>query len=191
MVENGLSEEAALAALTINAARILGQDQFTGTIEKGKLANLVITTDSLFKSESEVKQVFVDGYIFNYETNKKSKGNDEKATDITGTWSYNTETPQGSSTGEMTIKKESEGYSGTITFDNPAGGGTKTADMSGIKQSGTSFEFQFNVDVQGMALSVTVSGDFSEDNYQGKMSITDFGSFPFTATKPPDSNTNN
>src|SRR5690554_452918 len=191
MVENGLSEEAALAALTINAARILGQDQLAGTIEKGKLANLVITTDSLFKNESEVKQVFVDGYIFNYETNKKSKGNDEKATDITGTWSYNTETPQGSSTGEMTIKKESEGYSGTITFDNPAGGGTKTADMSGIKQSGTSFEFQFNVDVQGMALSVTVSGDFSEDNYQGKMSITDFGSFPFTATKTPDSNTNN
>jgi len=191
MVENGLSEEAALAALTINAAKILGQDHITGTIEKGKLANLVITTDSLFKSGAEVKQVFVDGYLFTYETNGNKKVGKEKTTDIAGSWNYNTETPQGSSSGEMIIKKGSEGFSGTITFDNPAGGGKKTADMLAIKQSGSTFEFQFTVDVQGTSLSVTVSGDFSVDDYKGKMTITDFGSFPFTATKSPDSTTNN
>src|SRR5690606_34226182 len=52
LIENGLSEEGALAALTTNAARILGMNQITGSIEKGNLANLVITTDSLFKKSA-------------------------------------------------------------------------------------------------------------------------------------------
>src|SRR5690606_41621301 len=39
MVEAGLNPESALAALTINAAQILGVDDRLGTIEKGKIAN--------------------------------------------------------------------------------------------------------------------------------------------------------
>ena len=189
LVEHGLSEEAALAALTMNPARMLGLEQIMGSIEKGKLANLVITTDSLFKKNAEIKHVFVDGYLFDYETNGKSK--DEKGSEkngVTGSWDYEAVTPQGSSSGVMTIKKQDGKYSGTITFDDPEGSGSKTADMSNIKVSGKSLEFQFNVDVQGMSISVTVSGDVSDSEYEGKLSIPDFGSFPFTASKSPDSN---
>lgn len=189
LVENGLSEEAALAALTVNPARMLGLEHLLGSIEKGKLANLVITTDSLFKKNAEIKQVFVDGYLFEYETNGKS--NEAAESDkqgITGSWNYEAVTPQGSSSGVMTIRKQDGKYSGTITFDDPEGSGSKSTDMTNIKVSGKSLEFQFNVDVQGMSISVAVSGDVSDNEYEGKLSIPDFGSFPFTASKSPDSN---
>ncbi len=42
LVESGLSPAAGLAAATINNARALGQEQQLGTIEPGKLADLVV-----------------------------------------------------------------------------------------------------------------------------------------------------
>lgn len=187
LVANGLSEEAALAALTVVPARLLGLERVLGTIEKGKLANLVITTDSLFKKDAEVKHVFVDGYLFEYKTNGKSKDKQSDANGIAGAWNYEAVTPQGSSSGLMSIQKEGDQYKGTVTFDDPEGGGKKSAEMSNIKVSGKSLEFRFNVDVQGMSISVTVSGEVSGNKYEGKLSIPDFGSFPFTASKSPDS----
>lgn len=187
LVANGLSEEAALAALTVVPARLLGLERVLGTIEKGKLANLVITTDAILKKDAEVKHVFVDGYLFEYETNGKSKDGQSDANGIAGAWNYEAVTPQGSSSGLMSIQNEGDQYKGTVTFDDPEGGGKKSAEMSNIKVSGNSLEFRFNVDVQGMSISVTVSGEVSGNKYEGKLSIPDFGSFPFTASKSPDS----
>src|SRR5262245_50545349 len=42
LVENGLKPEEALCAATANAARMLGREKEQGTIEAGKLADLVI-----------------------------------------------------------------------------------------------------------------------------------------------------
>ena len=42
LVEAGLKPEDALRAATINAARMLGQEQELGTVEAGKAADLVI-----------------------------------------------------------------------------------------------------------------------------------------------------
>jgi imidazolonepropionase-like amidohydrolase len=60
-VRAGLSADAAIRALTINAATIAGAADRTGSIEKGKIANLVITDGDLFGEKTIVKQVFVDG----------------------------------------------------------------------------------------------------------------------------------
>lgn len=190
LVESGLTEEGALAAMTVNPAKILGMDQLAGSVEEGKLANLVITTDSLFKKDADIKYVFVDGYLFEYETNGKSKTETSEVSGIVGSWEYSAETPEGSSSGVMTISKDEDGYQGTVTYDDPEGTGKKSAEMLGIKQSGNSLEFQFNVDVQGMSISVSVSGEFSGNEYKGKLSITDIGTFPFNATKTPGSNIN-
>lgn len=59
----GLSEEAALRALTINAAEILGVDERTGSLEKGKDADVIILSGHPLKVESHVEQVFVDGIL--------------------------------------------------------------------------------------------------------------------------------
>ena len=58
--EGGLSADAALAALTINAAKLAGADGRLGTIEKGKIANLVVSEGDIFDN-GRIRHVFVDG----------------------------------------------------------------------------------------------------------------------------------
>ena len=60
-VREGLPAEAALRALTINAAKIAGADARVGSIEKGKIANLVVTTGDLFDEAAQIRHVFIDG----------------------------------------------------------------------------------------------------------------------------------
>ena len=73
MIENGLPEDVALAALTTNAARALGLSRSMGTVEQGKMANLVVTSGPLFEEDSHIKFVFVDGHKFEYKNEEKEK----------------------------------------------------------------------------------------------------------------------
>jgi imidazolonepropionase-like amidohydrolase len=75
MVEAGLSEEAALAALTLNSARILGIDRTTGTLERGKAANIVVADGPLFAKDTGLRFVFVDGQVTELEVDEKKNGN--------------------------------------------------------------------------------------------------------------------
>jgi imidazolonepropionase-like amidohydrolase len=59
--EGGLAEDAALKALTINAARLAGAAERLGTIEKGKMANVIVTDGNLFDA-SRIRHVFVAGW---------------------------------------------------------------------------------------------------------------------------------
>src|SRR5207237_9490406 len=62
-IENGLSKDDALKALTINPAEILGVSDTVGSIEKGKIANLVVTSGDIFNigKGTQVKYLFIDG----------------------------------------------------------------------------------------------------------------------------------
>ena len=60
-VKAGLAEDAAIRALTINAATIAGVGDRLGSIEKGKAANLVVTDGNLFDEKTKITRVFVDG----------------------------------------------------------------------------------------------------------------------------------
>jgi imidazolonepropionase-like amidohydrolase len=63
-VAMGLSKDAAVRAFTLDAARILGVDDRLGSIEAGKLANLVVASGDLFEDGARVETVFVDGDRF-------------------------------------------------------------------------------------------------------------------------------
>ncbi len=60
-VAHGLTREKAEFALTLGAARILGIDERVGSIEVGKQADLIITTDTPLQTVSQVTHVFIDG----------------------------------------------------------------------------------------------------------------------------------
>ena len=60
-VKDGLADDAAVRALTINAARIAGAADRLGSIEKGKMANLVVADGDLFADRTKIKNVFIDG----------------------------------------------------------------------------------------------------------------------------------
>jgi len=59
----GLPMEKALRALTIDAARILGVDDRLGSIEEGKIANLLITTGNPVEYTSQVHTMFIRGEL--------------------------------------------------------------------------------------------------------------------------------
>jgi imidazolonepropionase-like amidohydrolase len=60
-VQNGLSRDAALKALTLQAATIAGAAGRVGSLEAGKMANLLITEGDLFDEKMTIKHVFVSG----------------------------------------------------------------------------------------------------------------------------------
>jgi len=63
-IDAGLSKDEALRAMTINAAKIFGLDDRIGTLEAGKIGNVMITDAEWFEDRARVKFVFVDGKKF-------------------------------------------------------------------------------------------------------------------------------
>nr|MBP8274281.1 amidohydrolase family protein [Acidobacteriota bacterium] len=57
----GLSPDAAIKAMTLDAARILGVDSQVGSIEPGKLANLVIIKGEAVEIRSQIQHVVIAG----------------------------------------------------------------------------------------------------------------------------------
>lgn len=188
LIKNGLSEKAALAALTTNPASILGISRIAGTIEKGKMANLVVSTDSIFSEDAQIKHVVVDGNIFDYEVKKKAakeetKSNGASGNPVEGVWEYTSETPAGSSGGEIVLKRENGVLGGTISYDDPAGSGKITSPIKNASINGKSLSFEFAVAAGGMSLNVTVTGEINGKSMEGSLSVPQMGSFPVKATR--------
>lgn len=73
-IERGLSEDAAVSALTSDAASILGIHASCGQIAPGHLANLTLLSAPLAEKDSEVKWVFVEGRAFDLGSKDKREG---------------------------------------------------------------------------------------------------------------------
>jgi imidazolonepropionase-like amidohydrolase len=71
VIAEGLPPEAALQALTIDAARILGVEKQLGSIAAGKAAHLVVTDGDFQDPATQVRYVFADGVRFEYEAKPK------------------------------------------------------------------------------------------------------------------------
>jgi len=60
-IDAGLTEAAAVRALTLSAAEIYGVADRVGSIEPGKIANLLIVKGSLFDENAKIQSVYIDG----------------------------------------------------------------------------------------------------------------------------------
>lgn len=58
----GMGKEEAWKAVTINAAEILGVADQLGSIEEGKMANLIVATEDPFETRAQIMHVFINGY---------------------------------------------------------------------------------------------------------------------------------
>lgn len=63
-IANGLTEKQALQSLTEVPASMLGIADRTGSLEQGKLANFLITSDNLFKSNNIIFENWIQGKRF-------------------------------------------------------------------------------------------------------------------------------
>ncbi|MEM7375234.1 MAG: amidohydrolase family protein [Bacteroidota bacterium] len=183
MIKHGLSEEAALAALTTNPAQMLGVSDVMGTVEVGKLANLVISNNSYFAEKSNVRYVFVEGVMHEIEAPKpKKKSGAAPTAQAVGKWNYTVETPQGSSSGLIIIKGEDGNYSGTIS--NEMMGADQ--ELSEVDVSGDELTFSFSFDNDGQTMSIQVTGTIEDTDMEGVMELGGFGEAPFEAQRTGD-----
>ena len=71
--EGGLAEDAALKALTVNAAKLAGAGDRLGTLEKGRMANVIVTEGNLFDTP-RIRYVFVAGWPVDIDLPAQNQG---------------------------------------------------------------------------------------------------------------------
>ena len=175
-VEAGLAPDAAVRALTLSPAEIFGVADRTGSIEKGKIANLVVTDGDLFAEKTKIKMIFVDGKRF--EIREPDRPKDSPKGDMTGKWKLKYTTPEGDEESTVDLTMSTDGtLSGTTTSTR----GTATI-ISGYA-SADKFTFTINMPIQGSATDVTFSGTFEKDTMKGTISVLSL-SIDFTGTRP-------
>jgi hypothetical protein len=178
MIEHGLSPDAALAALTTRPASLLGLDDRLGTVEPGKVANLVVTDGNYFEEDTKVQHVFVDGRLYDYATEAEEGEITGDVSAVVGTWSYTLKTPRGEVGGTLTITGDQSGLDGTL--ENPQG---EARSLEAISFDGTTLSFTVDSERGSTSVSVTVEGD----TFEGSVSIQS-QTLPITGerTSPPD-----
>jgi hypothetical protein len=164
MIEQGLPEETALAALTTRPAAALGLENRLGTVEEGKIANLVVTDGSYFDEDTKVRHVFVDGQFYDYSSNGEEGEISGDVSAVVGTWSYTLETPQGDFSGTLTLEGDQSGLSGT--FVGPQG---ESQDLSSVSFDGSTLSVTVSTPQGTLSLTVTVEGE----TFEGTASLGD------------------
>lgn len=99
-IDAGLSEKAALKALTETPAKVLNAYDLTGSLEKGKLANFIITDQPVFKSKAHILQNWIQG--------SKYEINETAGMPVSGTYILVIQPEQGSES-EFTLEVTSSG----------------------------------------------------------------------------------
>ena len=175
MIEQGLPEQTALAALTTRPAAQLGLNNRLGTVEEGKIANLIVTDGSYFDEDTSVQHVFVEGQLYDYSSDESDEGEvSGEVSAVLGTWSYTLETPQGDFSGELTIEGDQSGLDGT--FVGPQG---DEQSLQSVSFDGTTLSFTVDSPQGGsVSVSVTVEGE----TFNGSAS-TSGGSFPISGER--------
>jgi imidazolonepropionase-like amidohydrolase len=175
-IDAGLPADAALRALTLSAAEIYGVSDRMGSIDVGKIANLVVADGDLFDEKTKIKMVFVDGRRF--ETHEPEKPKDPPKGDISGKWKLAFATPEGAEEAVADLSMEKDGtLSGTVTSKRGTGS------ILGGYASGEKFSLVINIPVSGTPTDVTFSGTFDATSLKGSLSVPGF-STDFTGTKP-------
>lgn len=175
-IDAGLTPDAALRALTLTPAELFGVSDRLGSIDKGKIANLVVTDGELFNEKTKIKYVFVDGKRF--EIREPEKPKDPPKGDITGKWKLSYTTPEGAeeSTADLTMASDGA-ISGTLSSKR----GNATI-LSGYL-SGDHFTFVININIGQNFADVTFSGTYDGSSLKGNITVEGY-SIDFTGSKP-------
>ncbi|MGA2094719.1 MAG: amidohydrolase family protein [Candidatus Acidiferrum sp.] len=181
-IDAGLAPDAALRALTLSPAEIYGVADRLGSIESGKIANLVVADGDLFEEKTKIKLVFVDGR--RYEIHEPEKPKDPPKGNMTGKWKLSYTTPEGAEESTLDVEMAADGsLSGTTTSKR----GTTTI-ISGYL-SGDKFSYTINIPIEGNATDVVFSGTFDGTTLKGSIDVLGY-SIEFTGVKPTANSSN-
>ncbi len=193
-IEAGLAKDEALKALTLYPAQIFGVAEQLGSIEKGKIANLIVSSGDLFSKDNKIKFTFVDGKQFAVKTPEPSPPNGRPGggrganagtpptntggTNIAGGWVLKLNSPQGVFDSPLNIQQNGENIMGEI--GSPAG----NVPISNGKFSNNELSFSYSINFNGQQMTIATRGRIDGNNISGTMETMGI-SFDFSGTRKP------
>lgn len=176
-IANGLGADDALRATTLAPARIFGVDRQLGSLERGKIANVVISDRPIFERDAKVTRVFVDGSEVRLPAEEK-KTETTAASVIDGTWSISVAASEGSVAMQVTLRAADGNLTGTYSGDRGTG------EIRGGSIDGDAFEFSISTNAQNDAESTEwlFRGRVDGDSMTGTVA-TNLGTFTFSGSR--------
>lgn len=182
VIAAGLPRDVALEALTIRPAEIAGVAEQLGSIEVGKIANLVVADGEPLADSAKVRAVFVDGVRYEVvapAAGARGGGAGAAVAQIAGTWSVTVNWPQDAQSMTMMLTQQGTAFSGTMSNEM----GTQPVAEGQI--SGNSASWSITVPMDGQSMTVSFRGDVEGNRMRGTAELGAFDSAPFTAEKNP------
>ncbi|MDX2031313.1 MAG: amidohydrolase family protein [Blastocatellia bacterium] len=191
-VEAGLPKEVALKAMTIFPAEIFGVSEQLGSIEKGKIANLVLASGDLLEKNSRVRHVFVDGKLFEIKApvappaggrgggNARPGGAPPPSGGglAAGVWKLSISSPMGTREATATLSQDGEAITGTLAL------GMGSATINSGKLAGNELTLEITLDFGGRTVPGKLTGKIDGNTLTGAMNIMGRDS-QVTGTKEP------
>lgn len=168
-IENGLTEKQALQSVTEIPASLLGVGDKVGTLEKGKVANFLISSDNLFKNGNIIFENWVQG--------KRFIVNKIDVSDVRGTYNLNVD-----GLGALTLKITGTGGGSTAAIERVGVDSIKTTATFTRNGDWVSINFNLKKNPKG---DIRLSGYITSANpvtLRGESALADGTTGKFTAT---------
>ena len=185
-VENGLSQSAAIRAMTLSAAEIFGLDNRLGSIEAGKIANLTVSRGDILSKDKIITHVVIDGKMFEQKEKPKTPpaprtggATQQPATaNVGGTYAISIEIPGQTTPATLILTQQGETLTGTIQ------GEFGSAPLKNGKITAEGFNFSATVEFGGQTIDLDASGRVTGNQISGTIT-TPQGAIPFSGAKTP------
>ncbi len=179
----GLPADVALEAMTLRAAEIAGAGEMLGSVEAGKIANLVVTEGDLLSESAKVRTVFVDGIRYEVPpapaTRSTAGGGAGNAAQVGGSWTMTLNSPQGVMEIAMRFTQSGSTFSGTLTSS------FGEQEVEDGQVNGRVATWRSTVRVGGPAMTLSYRAEVDGNRMSGSAELGSFGNSPFTAERRP------
>jgi imidazolonepropionase-like amidohydrolase len=179
----GLPANVALEALTIRPAELAGAGDMLGSIEAGKIANLIVSNGDVLGDSARISAVFVDGIRYEVAPPpaRAAGGGNAAMTpaQIGGSWTMTLNSPQGPLDLTMTISQSGASFSGSMTSQ------FGTTDISAGDIAGRTATWTTILQVGGQSITLNYRGEVEGNRMTGSADLGSFGNATFTAERKP------
>jgi imidazolonepropionase-like amidohydrolase len=177
-IENGLSPDAALRALTMQSAEILGVSDRLGSIEQGKIANLTVARGDLMTRSGRVTQLFIDGRPVTVQAAPVARS-DSAAVNASGTWTLSVNIDNTDRSVTLSLRQEGNRLLGSMQGMMGSG---ELVDGS-IGADGT-FRFSTSVTIREGTEEATFVGTIEGNQMRGRLQMVGHAPGIFSGTRP-------
>lgn len=166
-IANGLDRDAALAAITTQAAAILGVERELGTLAAGRPAYFVVMTGPFDNEQSKVRYTVINGNRYEYHKDAKpippvSPGAPPPL-QVAGTWNVEIESADGKVRAELELVQNDRSLSGRFKSDQGDGR------LASGKATAESIEFVVSIGAGDSAISLKFDAKLDGPGLKGNL----------------------